>query len=560
MTGKSDFLAQTSPPRAAWRLVALLALTVVSGAANATIIFVVTSALQNSFSLKTCTAFAIACLVYLVARKTGDTQLLLLTSEFVYLKRMAVADRILTLSYAEFEGTERGVFYNLISEDTTTLGNAGGVLIGLATSITTVTAAFVYMFGADVEVALIMTCVVAAISAAYAIRTQQAKRLLDEARQCWNDYVGKLNDLLDGFKELRIHSLRQAAFRKDMEGSCAACRRSAEEARNRLLNAFLSGETLLLAALGCITLLIPAVMPNRSPSLRLSFVVVLLYLIGPVRSILAGIPQVVQLQMAWRRIDQFLRTALPPSVSAAEDTGNANGRTRVGVLEVRNLCFQYPSDNGHSFVLGPVSFSACAGECVFVIGGNGSGKTTLAKVMLGLLEPTAGEVSIDGKEVDSARRGEYFSVVFGPCHVFRKLYDVPENLPGPEIDRQLNRLLLAGRVELRDGCVHLLKLSAGQRKRIAMLECLLGRRPIFLFDEFAADQDPEFRRFFYEGLLPDLKRAGGIVIAITHDEQYFHHADQVLKLELDGAATWSTSGLSGSARSAVQAMTGGLRP
>jgi ABC-type hemin transport system ATPase subunit len=50
-------------------------------------------------------------------------------------------------------------------------------------------------------------------------------------------------------------------------------------------------------------------------------------------------------------------------------------------------------------------------------------------------------------------------------------------------------------------------------------------------DEFAADQDPEFRRFFYETLLPELKAAGKTVIAITHDDRYFHCADRVIKME-----------------------------
>jgi putative pyoverdin transport system ATP-binding/permease protein len=52
-----------------------------------------------------------------------------------------------------------------------------------------------------------------------------------------------------------------------------------------------------------------------------------------------------------------------------------------------------------------------------------------------------------------------------------------------------------------------------------------------LFDEWAADQDPEFKRIFYTSLLPELKAAGKAVIVITHDDAYFKYADRLIRLE-----------------------------
>ena len=51
------------------------------------------------------------------------------------------------------------------------------------------------------------------------------------------------------------------------------------------------------------------------------------------------------------------------------------------------------------------------------------------------------------------------------------------------------------------------------------------------FDEWAADQDPEFRRYFYDVLLPGLKAEGRTLIVVTHDDRYFHVADQVVFME-----------------------------
>jgi putative pyoverdin transport system ATP-binding/permease protein len=75
-------------------------------------------------------------------------------------------------------------------------------------------------------------------------------------------------------------------------------------------------------------------------------------------------------------------------------------------------------------------------------------------------------------------------------------------------------------------------LSTGQRKRLAMIALVLERRPICIFDEWAADQDVHFRQKFYQVILPWLKSQGKTVIAVTHDERYFDAADQRIHLEV----------------------------
>ena len=74
-------------------------------------------------------------------------------------------------------------------------------------------------------------------------------------------------------------------------------------------------------------------------------------------------------------------------------------------------------------------------------------------------------------------------------------------------------------------------LSQGQRKRLALLTAYLEDRPIYIFDEWAADQDLEFRDFFYYEILSGLKRRKKTVIVISHDDRYFHLADRLVKLE-----------------------------
>jgi putative ATP-binding cassette transporter len=171
---------------------------------------------------------------------------------------------------------------------------------------------------------------------------------------------------------------------------------------------------------------------------------------------------------------------------------------------------------------------------VFIAGGNGSGKTTLAKLLTGMYVPERGEIRLDGQPVTDENRDAYrqlFSAIFFDFYLFETLL----GLERPDLDSQaadlLNQLQLQGKVQVDQGRLSTIDLSQGQRKRLALLTALLEDRPIYLFDEWAADQDPRFKETFYRHLLPKLKSAGKTALVITHDDRYFEMADRVIKLE-----------------------------
>jgi ABC-type siderophore export system fused ATPase/permease subunit len=171
------------------------------------------------------------------------------------------------------------------------------------------------------------------------------------------------------------------------------------------------------------------------------------------------------------------------------------------------------------------------GEILFIIGANGSGKTTLGKLITGLYEPDRGKFRVNGRVVQPALMGEYFSAVFTPIHLFERLYSIDVEANKETAAKYLKVLNLENKVELKNNNYSTINLSGGQRKRLALLQCYLEDSPIFIFDEWAADQDPSYRNFFYRTLLPAMKSMGKIVIAITHDDHYFDVADKVLKME-----------------------------
>jgi putative ATP-binding cassette transporter len=187
-----------------------------------------------------------------------------------------------------------------------------------------------------------------------------------------------------------------------------------------------------------------------------------------------------------------------------------------------------------SFVLGPINLVFKPGELVFLIGGNGSGKTTLAKLLTGLYPPEHGESRLDGLSFTKDTREHFrqlFSVLFSDFYLFENLYGVGTPQLEARARDYLRRLQLDGTVKIKDGRLSTTSVSQGQRKRLALLAAYLEDRPFYVFDEWAADQDPLFKEFFYMQLLPELKDKGKTVLVITHDERYFHVADRTIKLD-----------------------------
>jgi putative ATP-binding cassette transporter len=200
-------------------------------------------------------------------------------------------------------------------------------------------------------------------------------------------------------------------------------------------------------------------------------------------------------------------------------------------ISFENIRFDYDSKNG--FSIGPLDLDIKQGELIFISGNNGSGKTTIFKLLTGLYQPTSGNIIVGNRSVWPDRIFEYrnlFAVVFSDFYLFNKLYGV-NTLDSDWTQMWLERLQLSHKVTINEGKFSTTKLSTGQRKRLALFAALAEKKPILILDEWAADQDPGYRQFFYNVILPSIRAENITVIAITHDESYFHLADRRLHLE-----------------------------
>ncbi len=261
----------------------------------------------------------------------------------------------------------------------------------------------------------------------------------------------------------------------------------------------------------------------------------------PLQVIMNSLPQLGRANVAMQTINQlgFSLSNTKEEILSAAVPADAQWNT----LELRAVTHSYNRESeSQTFVLGPIDlyFKPC--ELVFIIGGNGSGKTTLVKLITGLYAPEQGHIYLDGREIEDKTvewYRQHFSVVFSDFYLFEQLLGLNDADLEVKAQMYLEQLKLSHKVSVANGRFSSTDLSQGQRKRLALLTAYLEDRPIYVFDEWAADQDPYFKNIFYLQLLPELKARGKMVLVISHDDRYYNIADRIIKLD-EGQVTSDT--------------------
>ncbi len=510
----------------------IILFSILSGLANVLVIIMITSALNSQVELKYLLFYySLVLLVYLLGRRFVQIKLTKITVGLVYDMRMKVLSKVLKTSYQKLESINTGRVFTVINDDTAAIGRSAGLLVGLVTSLITILGAFVYMFSISTWATALIVTVMLTLATVYYFVGQSAHKYFEEARDERNIFMSLINGLVDGLKEINQHLKKKEEYKKDLSKSAYRFKEKNMIADIKFINGFMVGESLLLILLGLVSMGLSRLFPTISFYTLMSFVIVLLYLIGPINSVLNSVPEVMRIKVSWDRIQQFLKE-IPADLKLDRLSKSSSNIGNIETFKVEDVHFSYPIDASelNNFGIGPINFEVHKGEVLFITGGNGSGKTTLAKILTGLYKPDKGTISIDDQELSNTVLSEHFSTVFNPPYLFKKLYGI--NILGKESEQEnlLELLKLGDKVNIKDGEFSTIDLSSGQRKRLGLLKCYLEDSPIFLFDEWAADQDPEFRYFFYRTLIPQMREQGKIVIAISHDDFYFDIADKIIEM------------------------------
>lgn len=357
---------------------------------------------------------------------------------------------------------------------------------------------------------------------------RQALADLQAAATAQDRLFGDFGALFGGAKELKLNRRRQREFDSQLEQEI----QQVAHYKTRGLSVYTLGSNwgmaLIYGYIGAMTYA-ATYAGWLEPTAALSYTLVFLYLLLPLDALLNNLPAVGQARIALERVNRLLRLT-EAETPAAEAPAGFGPIRELSLHRVSHGYYHEPSER--QFQLGPIDLQLRAGEVCFIVGGNGSGKTTLAKLLVGLYQPDQGEIRLNGQKIsDWTGYRQQFSAVFADFHLFESLLGVNESGRDEAANAWLEALQLADKVRIEQGQFSTRALSQGQRKRLALVVAYLEDRPLYLFDEWAADQDPAFKEVFYRQLLPELAARGKTVIAITHDDKYFHLADRLIKLD-----------------------------
>jgi putative pyoverdin transport system ATP-binding/permease protein len=362
-------------------------------------------------------------------------------------------------------------------------------------------------------------------------RIKAMRKLMQSAADDEGRVFDGLTELLHGFKEMRMSKPRADGVTGALAHASNASRTTSSLLKAQWGRNYAVIEVMLYCLVGLMVFVVPLFVTGYH-TIILPATFAVMFIAGPVSTVSFVMPLVTQAELALENIE----TMQEKLAAAAEATaGEAIGTLKNDPVSIalKDATLSYRDEEGCPlFTVGPATVEFHAGQITFVTGGNGSGKSTLLRLLTGLIPLDSGCLLADGVPLETCQMQDYrdrISAIFSDYHLSRRLYCI-DNPDPARIQSLLERLDMHNKVTVHDGAFSTIDLSTGQRKRLAFVVSELEDKQVIVLDEWAADQDPHFRRIFYEELLPDLKARGKIVICVTHDDRWFHLGDRIYQM------------------------------
>ncbi|WP_437613911.1 cyclic peptide export ABC transporter [Sorangium sp. So ce834] len=504
---------------------------VLCGACNTALLVLINRALQGERGA-VMWGFAAVCLLLPFARYHSEILLTRLSQGALFDLRVKICRKILGAPLRQLEEIGPPRVLTVLTDDVPVITAALQHIPIICINLVVVVGGLLYMgWLSPMMLASVIALIVLGV-VGYQLPMSRATRHFRRAREATDELMKTFRALTRGVKELKLHARRREAFlATSLDEEAGAVHASNLRGMVALTAANGWGQGMVFAIVG-VTLFVLPLFQVASAETLVGYAIILLYLMTPMQVLIGSLPALSRAGIAVQKVED-LGAGL--AVDAGEAEAPAPLPEKWKRLELAGVTHAYRSEGkDDTFTLGPIHLTVRRGELIFLVGGNGSGKTTLAKLITGLYTPEAGEIRVDGEAITDENRQAYrqlFSVVFFDFYLFERLI----GLDSPELTRRargyLSRLQLDHKVSVEGGALSTTSLSQGQRKRLALLTAYLEDRPVYLFDEWAADQDPVFKDVFYRQILAELRSSGKTIIVISHDEKYFGLADRVIKMD-----------------------------
>ena len=553
------------------RIVSVFATGLVCGVANTYLLTLISKVLSPEATAHggMIQRFAITGLIALVSSVVSQVLLIRLTQDAIYRLRAQMSSGVLSAPLEHLERLGNHRLLATLTEDVRALSQAVTTIPNICVDIATIAGCFVFLAVVSGTLFAVMVTGTAVSILGVEIVLRRVRRIYGDARENEDAMLRSFQSATAGIKELKLHRGRRRDFMENhLLGSAGALRAQNITAGSRFSLAHGYGRLVQLSTMALILFVLAGTLKLPRP-VMVSYVLITMYLAMPMQNFMQRIPELLRGDVALAKI-----RAMNLSLASTADEQRLPFADRPAAIEARlelaEVSYTYrgeppppqgsppgghpppprgartgghpppvlpqcPTGGGPGFRLGPMDLVFEPGQISFIVGGNGSGKSTLGKLITGLYVPDTGYLTLNGETIDHDNV-EWFrqnaSAVFTDFHLFEEYLGFDRPGIDDEVRHYLEQLQMADKVTVQDGRLSTIALSQGQRKRLALLTALLEDRPIYVFDEWAADQEPRFREVFYTKILPDLRQRRKTVIVITHDDRYFHCADQIVKLDV----------------------------
>ncbi|MEP4532910.1 MAG: cyclic peptide export ABC transporter [Cyclobacteriaceae bacterium] len=456
----------------------------------------------------------------------------LMTQRIIHELRVKLSNQILSAKFVDVE-RKQSQLLPILTEDIKTIAYSIDHLPGVTTGLATVIGVLIYMvwyspiLTGSTFLLFLLVFLFTKFTAPF------VRKYANGARKYLDQIYLQFEGLVFGIKELTLNQDFKKSYMDDQIIPTSKSQNKFYLKENVILAITnRSSDMILLGGMACLILVI-----SRTDFITLDFfgeyLTLVLFTLAPLATAAGFVSSIKRIEVSLDHIEKAGLSLITTEVenSTIENAAWTKSEPLVKLKAVRHN--YYHSEEDESFTMGPINLDILSGELVFLVGGNGSGKTTLAKIILGLYNSQEGQLAYRGVQVSHSNLAYYrsrFSAVFTDSYVFDKLLHIDKRELLNRSNEVISMLELSKKVKIENGSFNTKRLSDGQKKRLSLVISILEDKEIYLFDEWAANQDPHFKEVFYTKILPYLKGLGKTIIVITHDDRYFHLADQLIKL------------------------------
>jgi putative pyoverdin transport system ATP-binding/permease protein len=507
-----------------------------AGGTNGLLLIIISEVIasRSYFSKPYMAAFFGMVIISQVLRYATNVTITKLVEGLTVKTRLIILNGLRSCQLEGFERTGHPKIHNVLNGDCAAISRFIPDMIELITAAVTIFICMVYLLYLSRLIFFLAILVMAIGASLYLLRQHSAKTTLEQSRLQLDKNYKFVLDFLHGFKELKMNPRKgDGLFNNHIIPGFHNTRELLIKASKIVQLNYSLGLGLFYSLLGLVLFYLPHQFPGDG-ALISKTAIVLLYMVIPGGQFFYSALQFVNLEVAVANLENLKietmlkKEPLPPHPLTPDAFEN------FSTIRFMGIGYSYYSENEKPlFSVGPLDVDIIRGNVVFITGGNGNGKTTLCKMITGLYAPQEGQIWVDDIPVSHENAEGYrglFSAVFSDFYLFDKLYGI-EELSQDRIDMWLERFDLSHKLTIDNGVFSTNALSSGQRRRLALFCALMEQRPVLVCDELTADQEPGFREYFYKEFIPEMKQKGKTIIIITHDDRYFHLADQMVKLD-----------------------------